>query len=106
MQFGGARWSLGGPWWSPGAAGRLSGGYMAQNECIKKFEKGCFLPPGGGLGVPLYVILRNLTPSGARVMRKVLQDDTLTPFSSDKIRAKILDLGYGGARTAINDPTI
>ena len=25
-------------------------------------------------------------------------DDDLAPFSSDKIRAKILDLGYGGAR--------
>ena len=24
--------------------------------------------------------------------------DELAPFSSDKIRAKILDLGYGGAR--------
>ena len=55
------------------------------------------------MGVPLYVILRNLTPSGARLMRKVLQDDTLAPFSSDKIRAKILDLGYGGARMALHN---
>ena len=47
----------GGPWWSPGAAGGLPGGNMAQNECLKKFEKGCFLHPGGGLGVPLYVKL-------------------------------------------------
>ena len=76
-----------GPWVLPGG---LSGGYMAQNECIKKFEKGCFWPPGGGLGVHLYVILRNLTPRGARLMRKVLQDDTLALFSSDKIRAKIM----------------
>ena len=30
-------------------------------------------------------------------VRKVLQDHDLAPFSSDKIRAKILDLGYGGA---------
>ena len=29
--------------------------------------------------------------------------DDLTPFSSDKIRAKILDLGYGGAR---HEPSI
>ena len=57
---------------------------------LNKFEKGCFGPPGGGLGVPLYVIPRNLTPSGTRLMRKVLQDDTLAPFSSDKIRAKIV----------------
>ena len=28
-------------------------------------------------------------------------DDTYHPFSSDKIRAKILDLGYGGARRAL-----
>ena len=28
-------------------------------------------------------------------------DDTFHPFSSDKIRAKILDLGYGGARRAL-----
>ena len=27
--------------------------------------------------------------------------DELAPFSSDKIRAKILDLGYGGARRAL-----
>ena len=53
MQFVGARWSLGGPRWSPGAARGLFGGYKAQNECLKKFEKGCFWPPGGGLGVPL-----------------------------------------------------
>ena len=91
----------GGQWGVPGGPrvlpGGLPGGIMAQNECLKKFEKGCFWPPGGGLGVPLYVILRNLTPSGARLMRKVLQDDNPAPFSSDNIQAKILDLGYGGA---------
>ena len=32
---------------------------------------------------------------------KVLLEDNLAPFSSDKIRAKILDLGYGGARRAL-----
>ena len=32
---------------------------------------------------------------------KVLLEDDLAPFSSDKIRAKILDLGYGGARRAL-----
>ena len=50
MQFGGARWSLGGPGWSLGAAGGLSGDYRAQNECLRKFEKGCFWPPGRGFG--------------------------------------------------------
>ena len=34
-------------------------------------------------------------------MKKVLWDDDMAPFSSDKIRAKILDLGYGGARTLL-----
>ena len=29
--------------------------------------------------------------------------DKLVPFSSDKIRAKILDLGYGGARRALHN---
>ena len=97
----------GGQWGVPGGPrvlpGGFSGGYKAQNECLGKFEKGCVWPPGGGLGVPLYVILRNLTPSGARLMRKVLQDDNSAPFSSDKIRAKILDLGYGGARRALHN---
>ena len=41
---------------------------------------------GGGLGgVPSYVIVRNQTPSGGRLARKVLWDDNLAPFSSDKI---------------------
>ena len=30
-------------------------------------------------------------------MRKVLEDDNPAPFSSDKIRAKILDLGEGAS---------
>ena len=29
--------------------------------------------------------------------------DELAPFSSDKIRAKILDLGYGDARRALHN---
>ena len=29
--------------------------------------------------------------------------DESAPFSSDKIRAKILDLGYGGARRALHN---
>ena len=40
----------------------------------------------------------------AGMVRKVFWcggSDDLTPFSSDKIRAKILDLGYGGARRAL-----
>ena len=51
------------------------------------------------LGVPPSIIVRNRAPCGAGLARKVLWDDNLAPFSSDKIRAKILDLGYGGART-------
>ena len=47
--------------------------------------------------------MSNLTPGGAGLVMKVLWDDNLTPFSSDKIRAKILDLGYGGARRALHN---
>ena len=47
--------------------------------------------------------MSNLTPGSAGLVMKVLWDDNLTPFSSDKIRAKILDLGYGGARRALHN---
>ena len=55
---------------------------------------------GWVLGVPSCIIVSNVTPKGDRLMRKVLQGDNLAPFSSDKIRAKILDLGYGGGFAA------
>ena len=97
MQFGGARWSLGGPGWSPGAARGFPGGFGEQNECFRNGVFGPLVPREGVWGVPTSIIVRNLTPSGARLARKVLWGDNLTPFSSDKIRAKILDLGYGGA---------
>ena len=58
---------------------------------------------GWVLGVPSCIIVSNVTPKGDRLMRKVLQGDNLAPFSSDKIRAKILDLGYGGARRALHN---
>ena len=45
------------------------------------------MPREGVLGVPTSIIVRNLTPSGARLARKVLWGDNLTPFSSDKILA-------------------
>ena len=48
-------------------------------------------------------MMSNLTPGGGGLVMKVLWDDNLTPFSSDKIRAKILDLGYGGARRALHN---
>ena len=51
MQFGDARWSLGGPGWYSGTARGLPGGYRAQNECFGKFGKRCFLPPDGKRGV-------------------------------------------------------
>ena len=53
--------------------------------------------------VPPSVIVSNWTPSGDGLVIKVLWDDNLTPFSSDKIRAKILDLGYGGALRALQN---
>ena len=69
MQFGDARWSLGGPGWSPGTARGLPGGYRSQNECFRKFGKRCFWPPGtkrGGLGGILPPILGRTRPPGAR----------------------------------------
>ena len=65
-------------------------------------EKGffCSLAP---IGVGFSGIMCNLTPYYDGLVRKVLQDDDLAPFSSDKIRAKILDLGYGGARRALHN---
>ena len=50
MQFGGARWSLGGPGWSPGAARGLPGGFRAQNECLKKLRKSRFMASGAKMG--------------------------------------------------------
>ena len=47
--------------------------------------------------------MSNWTPCGAWMEKKVLWEDDLAPFSSDKIRAKILDLGYGGARRALHN---
>ena len=66
-----------------------------------------FLAPwhhkGWFLRVPPSIIVSTWTRSGAGLVMKVLWDDDLAPFSSDKIRAKILDLGYGGARRALHN---
>ena len=105
MQLGDARWSLGGPWWSPGVIRGLPDGYRAQNKCLRKFEKWCFcaLAARGGWGVlPPSYLVRSWTPGGARLARR-LWDDNLAPFSSDKIQAKILELGYGGARRSLKN---
>ena len=74
MHFGGARQSLGGPGWCPGAARGLPGGFRAHKECLDKFKQMCFLPLAekwGGWGIPIYVLVRKWTPSGSRLMRKV-----------------------------------
>ena len=73
---------------------------------LKSLGKGVFAPwhlLGWVLGVLFFIIVRNWTPSGARLGRKVLWDDDVAPFSSDKIRAKILDLGYGGAHRTLHN---
>ena len=74
---------------------------------FEKVEEKSFFAPwrqdGWVLGVPPSIIVRNRAPCGAGLARKVLWDDDLAPFSSDKIRAKILDLGYGGARRALHN---
>ena len=50
--------------------------------------------------MPLQNICMNFTIQWYNIMERQSGIDELTPFSSDKIRAKILDLGYGGARRA------
>ena len=80
--------------WCLGTARGLPGGFRAHKECLKKFKKCVFSPLAakwGGLGVPLYILVRKWTPIGSRLVRKVSQDNNFAPFSSDKIRAKILD---------------
>ena len=90
----------GGPQVLPGGSLVVLGSKMNVSEMV-------FLAPlaprEGVWGAPTSIIVRNLTPSGARQARKVLWGDNLTPFSSNKIRAKILDLGYGGARRALHN---
>ena len=75
---------------------------------FEKVEEKSFFAPwrqdGWVLGLPPSIIVRNRAPCGAGLARKVLWDDDLAPFSSDKIRAKILDLGYGGAHTISPNP--
>ena len=44
MLFGDARWSLGDPRCSPGAARGLHSAFGVKNECFSKFEKKCFWP--------------------------------------------------------------
>ena len=100
-------WSLGGSRWSPDASrGCLPGGFRAQKKCFRKLRKRRFFvtwhQEGWVLGVLPSIIVSNLTPKGDGLKRKVLQGENLAPFGSDKIRAKILDLGYGGARRALH----
>ena len=73
MQFGGARWSLGGPGWSPGAARGFPGGFGGQNECFRNGVFGPLVPREGVLWDPTSILVRNLTPTGARLVIKVLQ---------------------------------
>ena len=41
--------------------------------------------------------------NGDWLIRKVMQDDNLAPFNSDKILADILDLGDGGAHRTLHN---
>ena len=74
---------------------------------FEKVQEKSFYGPwrqdGWVLGLPPSIIVKNRAPFGAGLARKVLWEDDLAPFSSDKIRAKILDLGYGGARRALHN---
>ena len=59
---------------------------------FEKVEEKSFYGPwrqdGWVLGLPASIIVRNRAPFGAGLDRKVLWDDNLAPFISDKIRAK------------------
>ena len=59
---------------------------------FEKVEEKSFFGPwrqdGWVLGVLPSIIVRNRAPCGAGLARKVLWDDNLAPFSSDKIQAK------------------
>ena len=74
---------------------------------FEKDEEKLFFGPwrqdGWVLGVQPSIIMRNRALCGAGLARKVFWDDNFAPLSSDKIRAKILDLGYGGARRALHN---
>ena len=61
---------------------------------VQKWQEKCF----GVMGVAKKVFWCG--GSGKKVFWRGGSDDS-APFSSDKIRAKILDLGYGGARRAL-----
>ena len=56
---------------------------------FEKVEEKLFFAPwrqdGWVFGVPPSIIVRNWAPCGAGLARKVLWDDDLAPFSSDKI---------------------
>ena len=62
MQFDGARWSLGGPGLSPGAARGFPGGFGKQNECCRNGVFGPLAPREGVWRVPTSIIVRNMTP--------------------------------------------
>ena len=95
----------GGHWVAPGGPRVLPGGYLVvtgrKMKVLESLGNGVFGPlaPRGGFGgdPPLHSRLHPAPWCQERV-RKVLWNDDLAPCSSDKIRAKILDLGYGGAR--------
>ena len=77
---------LGGHKVVPGGPRVLPGGCLVviwpKMNVTNSLRKGFFGPLVGVWGGPPCVMLRNLTPSGARLARKVLWDDNLAPFSS------------------------
>ena len=63
-----------------------------------KAPTGPLIPGSGATKLPAYPLVRIVS------LASNASDGWMTlfhPFSSDKIRAKILDLGYGGARRAL-----
>ena len=106
MSFGVASWSLGVIWRPRGLPGGCPMVIEHVTEVFGSLRKSVLDPLETlemVLWAPPSIIVSNLTPGGGGLVMKVLWDDNLTPFSSDKIRAKILDLGYGGARRALHN---
>ena len=74
MHFGGARRSLGVPWWCPDTSSGLPDGFRAHKECLEKFRKLCFLTPSRKMerfGGSSLSFSAKYTPSGSRLVRKV-----------------------------------
>ena len=88
MSFKGARWSRGASRVPQALPGSCSVAVRQEMDVFGSLRKSLFDPLASlevVLWAPPSIIVSNLTPGGAGLVMKVLWDDNLTPFSSDKI---------------------